>query len=91
MEKPITDWNQITNSSKPNKEPYKIREKRPVFDDIEIENLDPSMRSSVMSDLLEAGEARAQEALARYTETGLDNAKSEKDIKKEEQIQYFSR
>ena len=44
-----------------------------------------------MSDLLEAGEARAQEALARYTETGLDNAKSEKDIKKEEQIQYFSR
>ena len=60
----------------------KVRERRPEFEDITVENLDPSLRGSMMSDLLDAAENRAQDAIARYTEPP-DNDQSFKDIKKE--------
>ena len=44
----------------------------------------------MMSDLLDAAENRAQDAIARYTEPP-DNDQSFKDIKKEQRIQNFSR
>ena len=50
----------------------KVRERRPEFEDITVENLDPSLRGSMMSDLLDAAEDRAQDAMQRYTE-GPDN------------------
>ena len=60
----------------------KVRERRPEFEDITVENLDPSLRGSMMSDLLDAAENRAQDAIARYTEAP-DKGQSFKDIKKE--------
>ena len=66
VEKPKTNWNDI---SKPfaSKEPYKIRDKRPKFEDIEVECLDESQRSSIMGDLLNEAEVRREAAIERYS------------------------
>ena len=69
VEKPKTNWKDISQPFS-SKEPYKIRDKRPKFEDIEIECLDESQRSSrnsMMKELLNEAEVRRNNAMERYS------------------------